>query len=157
MSTSKVTGIIDGISDYKKNDFFNIALDDSDKDDNWYIGDGTLRDYGELEKGDKVRLHFDDNQGSVTKVDIMETGASEDEATRGSDSDNKQSYGGSTGSDSYSSKDDRINKKVAFKEAAETLRTQEEDVDLNHGEHIEALAGLANGYYNILKELGGDK
>lgn len=167
MSTSKVTGVIDGISDYKSKDFFNIALEDSEQDDNWYIGDGTLRDYGQFDKGDKVRLTVDDNKGSVTNVepvgkpqrnDVMESGASEDGGSRdGGDADS--SVGGSTGSNqSYTSKDDRINKKVAFKEAAETVRRKEEDGyyngDLSEGEHQQKVSDVATGYYNILKSMG---
>jgi len=49
MSKSKVTGTVDGVSDYSDRDYFNIALDNAEVDDNWYIGDGTLRDYGDIE------------------------------------------------------------------------------------------------------------
>lgn len=165
MSESKVTGVIDGISDYKDKDYFNIALGDSNVDDNWYIGDGTLRDYGEFDKGDKVRLTVEN--GNVSKVEpvgkpnVTESGASEDEATREGDAEGDSPVGGSTGSDqSYTSKDDRINKKVAFKEAVETVR-QSTDLDLDSvesgGEHMDEVAKLANGYYNILSDMGGEE
>jgi len=162
MSTSKVTGTIEAISDYKENDYFNVALDNSDVDDNWYIGDGTLRDYGQFDKGDRVRLHVDN--GNVSKVepvgpseiDVKSGGKHEGSTSNENEgAPNTESSRGDNSGTSFTSKDDRINKKVAFKEAAETVRQLESDSD--KGEHQERVSAVANGYYNILKDMGDNQ
>lgn len=153
MSESSFTGTIKNFSPKSSEDYYGILIDNG-KEEKWLNGKGDPNE--SWSKGDKVKVKANmDEFIEIQQIDVMESGASEADASREGDTANS-SVGESTGSDqSYTSKDDRINKKVAFKEAAETLRKQESDVELNHGEHIEALAGLANGYYNILKDIGG--
>lgn len=172
MSESKVTGVVDGISDYKRNDYFNIALENAEVDDNWYIGDGTLRDYGDIEKGDKVRLHVEN--GSVTKVDVIKgDGQNKDEGTRDVNGKSADQHASPTSSDSGAgegsdagksipktlSKDKRIMLQVAFKEAAETMRHEEENLDneLSQAEKLEVVGEYTNGFYNLLQAQVKDK
>lgn len=149
MSTSKVTGVVDGISDYRNKDFYNIALDDADKDDNWYIGDGTLRDYGDISKGDKVRLHVDDNQGSVTKVDVMEDGD-------GEIPDSSQNSAQTGEGSSPSSKPTYIppELQVAFKEACKDFREDEGTDDMTMAEEQEFKSAKTAMHYEVLKKVG---
>lgn len=104
-----------------------------------------------LEVGDKVELG-NVEKGYFSEIHVMEDGGA------GSESASKGAPNGSEGSpkssNQFTSKDDRINKKVAFKEAAETVRQQ--GYELGDGEHEEALSTLANGYYNILKDIGDE-
>jgi len=158
MSESKITGVIDAISDYQNKDYFNIALGDAENDDNWYIGDNSLRDYGQFDKGDKVRITVDDNKGSITNVepvgkpnDVKESGASEDGASREGDSDNNQSYRRSTGSDIFIPPE----LQVAFKEACKDFR--EADTDFNMEEEKEFKQSKTAMHYAILKQIGGDQ
>jgi len=162
MSTSRVTGIVDGVSDYKSKEFFNIALDDAEVNDNWYIGDGTLRDYGDISKGDKVRLHVDDNRGSVTKVDVIGASASEDDASRGQSVRDGPNGSGesSTGSDDFIPKQTRIAVQTAFKEACKDYRElggnriAESEKDFKRDQTVE--------HYEVIQEVmqdvsGGDE
>jgi len=157
MSKSNITGEIKNFSPKPDEDYYGILVDNG-QEEKWLNGKGSIPD--DLEKGDRVKIKANmDNFIEIQQIDVIpESGASEAEETRGSDSDNKQSYGESTGSD-YTSKDDRINKKVAFKEAVETVR-ESTDLDLESvesgGEHMDEVAKLANGYYNILSDMGGE-
>jgi len=64
---SNVKGSVAAVSDRADNDYFNIALDDAERDDNWYIGDGSITDYVDgLRQGQQVVLEFDNE--SVNEI-----------------------------------------------------------------------------------------
>jgi len=73
---SNVKGSVAAVSDRADNDYFNIALDDAELDDNWYIGDGSITDYVDgLRQGQQVVLEF--NNESVNEIRKVNGDASE--------------------------------------------------------------------------------
>jgi len=158
---SSVTGKVAAVSDHKSNDYFNIALDDADKDDNWFIGDGSVRDYVDsgLDDGQRVRLSFDNE--SVNGIEVVGSGSSPSSGEGGGSSDEGNTSvdsgrGANPDSSSSLSKQDNIRLQVAFKEACETVRSNVNDVD-NQGEHLETVGELTNGYFNLLQAQAKDK
>ncbi len=129
-------------------------MDDPEKDENWYIGDGSV----DVEKGDRVRISFDTNKGSITEIDVI-GGDSEDGASRGSDSGKESSPMGENAADpsNLTPKDTRIMVQTAFKEACETVRNRQDGEDLAQGKHLEAVSEFTNGYFNLMKAQVNDK
>jgi len=115
---SNVKGSVAAVSDRADNDYFNIALDDAELDDNWYIGDGSITDYVDgLRQGQQVVLEF--NNESVNEIRKVNGDASE-----GVDDDSKaESLGGNGVSDSQQSlsKQERIKYQTAFKKAVDQV------------------------------------
>jgi len=150
MSTSKVTGTIAAISDYKEKDFFNLALDDADKDDNWYIGDGSLRQYGDFNKGDKIRIFVENgNVSDVQPVGKPQNNVKGSDESEGSTSSNESAPNGDKSDSTYIPPE----LQVAFKEACKDFRDLDED--LNMPEEREFKKEVTAMHYNILKEIGG--
>jgi len=115
---SNVKGSIAAVSDRADNDYFNIALDDAELDDNWYIGDGSITDYVDgLRQGQQVVLEF--NNESVNEIRKVNG-----DASQGVDDDSKaESLGGNGVSDSQQSlsKQERIKFQTAFKKAVDQV------------------------------------
>jgi len=115
---SNVKGSVAAVSDRADNDYFNIALDDAERDDNWYIGDGSITDYVDgLRQGQQVVLEF--NNESVNEIRKVNEDASE-----GVDDDSgAESLGGTGVSDSQQSlsKQERIKFQTAFKKAVDQV------------------------------------
>jgi len=117
---SNVKGSVSAVSDRADNDYFNIALDDAELDDNWYIGDGSITDYVDgLRQGQQVVLEF--NNESVNEIRKVNGDASE-----GVDVDsNPEFFGGEADSDSQQSlsvsKQERIKHQTAFKKAVDQV------------------------------------
>jgi len=115
---SNVKGSVAAVSDRADNDYFNIALDDAELDDNWYIGDGSITDYVDgLRRGQQVVLEF--NNESVNEIRKVNGDASD-----GVDDDSDaESFGGTGVSDSQQSlsKQERIKYQTAFKKAVDQV------------------------------------
>lgn len=158
MSKSKVTGKVAAISDYRDKDFYNIALDNADNDDNWYIGDGTLRDFGDIDKGDKVRLHVNQDSGSVEKVDII-GGANEDGGSR----DTNNARGGNNGSRNPGEASPLTKQEIGMRvgaagnQAATVLAESDLHPVDDQGELLEVYGELLNGFYNAMQAQAQDK
>lgn len=141
-------------------------------DGEWYnlsrYADEEVKDkQREIEEDDIVKLDLDQPESGFYEK-IISVGKPEDndvssEPENNEDGDNgreKGSVENDTGdktsvsdqSSYQSKKDDQIAKKVAFKEAAATVR--ERDANMGEGQHIEEVSKFANGYYNILKGMG---
>jgi len=107
----------------------------------------------ELSEGQRVKLK-DVEKGYFSEIIVIsgDNGGSESASISAPNG----SEGGQSSSDQSfeERKDRRIAKKVAFKEAAETVRQLESDND--EGEHQERVSAVANGYYNILKSMGDE-
>lgn len=148
MSTSSFTGTIKNFSPKPGEGYYGIFVDNG-QEEKWLNGNGDPED--SWSKGDKVKIKANmDEFIEIQEINVLESGDSEAESNREEGS-VKSSKGENTSSNK-SSKDDRINKKVAFKEACETVRKLESDND--SGEHQERVSAVANGYYNILKGMG---
>lgn len=161
MSESTITGKVAAISDYKEKDYFNLAIGDANRDENWYIGDGSLRDYGEIEQGDKVRIKVDDNQGSITDIDVV--GANKDGETRASNSESGRGQGESNAGKSrpLTNKDVRISVGAAGNQAAEIIASSNLDPEEEQGKILDVYGELLNGFYNAMQaqvknKTGGD-
>lgn len=103
MKSSK-RGEVAAVSDKASNDYFNIALDDADLEENWYIGDGSIVDYVDgISKGEQVELKFDNE--SVTEIRKVDGGGS----------------GGDVSGQEFVSKQDRIKHQTAFKKAVDQV------------------------------------
>jgi len=101
---SNVKGLVAAVSDKASNDYFNIALDDADLEENWYIGDGSIVDYVDgISKGEQVELKFDNE--SVTEIRRLDGGGS----------------GGDGSGQEFVSKQDRIKHQTAFKKAVDQV------------------------------------
>jgi len=115
---SNVKGSVAAVSDRADNDYFNIALDDAELDDNWYIGDGSITDYVDgLRQGQQVVLEF--NNESVNEIRKVNG-----DASQGVDDDSgAESFGGNGVSDSQQSlsKQERIKYQTAFKKAVDQV------------------------------------
>lgn len=116
---SNVKGSVAAVSDRADNDYFNIALDDAELDDNWYIGDGSITDYVDgLRQGQQVVLEF--NNESVNEIRKVNGDASE-----GVDDDSDAESLGEGESDSRQSlsvsKQERIKYQTAFKKAVDQV------------------------------------
>ena len=115
---SKVKGSVAAGSDRARNDYFNIALDDAERDDNWYIGDGSITDYVDgLRQGQQVVLEFDNESvNEIRKVNGDASGVDDDsgaESLGEGDSDSQQSLS--------VSKQERIKYQTAFKKAVDQV------------------------------------
>lgn len=157
MSTSSFTGTIKNFSPKPDKDHYGIFIDNG-KEEKWLNGRGSPN--SSWSKGDKIKVKANmDEFIEIQEIDVIsESGDSEAESNREEGS-VETSSGENTGSDNYTSKDDRINKKVAFKEACETVRlatvNSRGHIDgEGGGEHQELVSKIANGYYNILKDMG---
>lgn len=103
MKSSK-RGEVAAVSDKASNDYFNIALDDADLEENWYIGDGSIVDYVDgISKGEQVELKFDNE--SVTEIRKVDGSGS----------------GGDASGQKFVSKQDRIKHQTAFKKAVDQV------------------------------------
>jgi len=115
---SNVKGSVAAFSDRADNDYFNIALDDAERDDNWYIGDGSITDYVDgLRQGQQVVLEF--NNESVNEIRKVNG-----DASKGVDDDSgAESLGGTGVSDSQQSlsKQERTKYQTAFKKAVDQV------------------------------------
>lgn len=116
---SNVKGSVAAVSDRADNDYFNIALDDAELDDNWYIGDGSITDYVDgLRQGQQVVLEF--NNESVNEIRKVNEDASSVDDDSGA-----ESLGGEDVSDSQQSfsvsKQERIKYQTAFKKAVDQV------------------------------------
>jgi len=101
---SSKRGEVAAVSDKASNDYFNIALDDADLEENWYIGDGSIVDYVDgISKGEQVELKFDNE--SVTEIRKVDGGGS----------------GGDVSGQEFVSKQDRIKHQTAFKKAVDQV------------------------------------
>jgi len=101
---SSKRGEVAAVSDKASNDYFNIALDDADLEENWYIGDGSIVDYvNGISKGEQVELKFDNE--SVTEIRKVDGGGS----------------GGDASGQEFVSKQDRIKHQTAFKKAVDQV------------------------------------
>jgi hypothetical protein len=101
---SSKRGEVAAVSDKASNDYFNIALDDADLEENWYIGDGSIVDYvNGISKGEQVELKFDNE--SVTEIRKVDGGDS----------------GGDASGQQFVSKQDRIKHQTAFKKAVDQV------------------------------------
>lgn len=115
---SNVKGSVAAVSDRADNDYFNIALDDAELDDNWYIGDGSITDYVDgLRRGQQVVLEF--NNESVNEIRKVNGDASDGV----DDGSGAESLGGTGVSDSQQSlsKQERIKYQTAFKKAVDQV------------------------------------
>jgi hypothetical protein len=115
---SNVKGSVAAVSDRADNDYFNIALDDAELDDNWYIGDGSITDYVDgLRQGQQVVLEF--NNESVNEIRKVNGDASEGVSD---DSDAESLGEGRDSRQSLSiSKQERIKYQTAFKKAVDQV------------------------------------
>jgi len=108
-----------------------------------------------------VRLHVDDNQGSVTKVDVIGGGPNEDASNgRGQSTDKSGSNGVSGQRESaaaFTSKQERIMIGAAGNQAAEVLAESNIDPQEKQGELIDVYGELLNGFYNSMKAQVDDK
>jgi len=101
---SSKRGEVAAVSDKASNDYFNIALDDADLEENWYIGDGSIVDYVDgISKGEQVELKFDNE--SVTEIRKVDGSGS----------------GGDASGQKFVSKQDRIKHQTAFKKAVDQV------------------------------------
>jgi len=116
---SNVKGSVAAVSDRADNDYFNIALDDAERDDNWYIGDGSITDYVDgLRQGQQVVLEFNNESvNEIRKVNGDASGVDDDSGA--------ESLGGDGVSDSQQSfsvsKQERIKYQTAFKKAVDQV------------------------------------
>jgi hypothetical protein len=115
---SNVKGSVAAVSDRADNDYFNIALDDAELDDNWYIGDGSITDYVDgLRQGQQVVLEFNNESvNEIRKVNGDASGVDDDsgaESLGEGDSDSQQSFS--------VSKQERIKYQTAFKKAVDQV------------------------------------
>ncbi len=115
---SNVKGSVAAVSDRADNDYFNIALDDAERDDNWYIGDGSITDYVDgLRQGQQVVLEF--NNESVNEIRKVNGDASGVDDDSGAES---LGEGDSSSQQSFSvSKQERIKYQTAFKKAVDQV------------------------------------
>jgi len=115
---SNVKGSVAAVSDRADNDYFNIALDDAELDDNWYIGDGSITDYVDsLRQGQQVVLEF--NNESVNEIRKVNGDASGVDDDSGAES---LGEGDSSSQQSLSvSKQERIKYQTAFKKAVDQV------------------------------------
>jgi len=115
---SNVKGSVAAVSDRADNDYFNIALDDAELDDNWYIGDGSITDYVDgLRQGQQVVLEF--NNESVNEIRKVNGDASGVDDDSGAES---LGEGDSSSQQSFSvSKQERIKYQTAFKKAVDQV------------------------------------
>jgi len=114
---SNVKGSVAAVSDRADNDYFNIALDDAELDDNWYIGDGSITDYVDgLRRGQQVVLEFNNESvNEIRKVNGDASGVNDDSKA--------ESFVGTGVSDSQQSlsKQERIKYQTAFKKAVDQV------------------------------------
>jgi hypothetical protein len=102
-----------------------------------------------------VRLKINKNKGSVTDIEVVGSGSDQSSGGGGgSDSDARRK--GEGAATDHLSKDEKISRKVAFKEACETIRAAS-DTDIGNGEHIQEVSKLANGYLRILQDIGDEE
>jgi len=159
MSTSTLTGTVDGISDYKSKDYFNIALDDAEQQDNWYIGDGSIRNFvGDgLDKGDQVRLEVNKNKGSITDIEVVGSGSDKSSGGSGGSDMDAQRTGERAATDSSSRipKNRSILAQKALEEARKLHQSEYDDGrytgDNAMGEYMEQLTSTADGFFNWMK------
>ena len=115
---SNVKGSVAAVSDRARNDYFNIALDDAERDDNWYIGDGSITDYVDgLRQGQQVVLEFDNESvNEIRKVNGDASGVDDDSGAE------SLGEGDSSSQQSFSvSKQERIKYQTAFKKAVDQV------------------------------------
>jgi len=115
---SNVKGSVAAVSDRADNDYFNIALDDAERDDNWYIGDGSITDYVDgLRQGQQVVLEFDNESvNEIRKVNGDASGVDDDSGAE------SLGEGDSSSQQSFSvSKQERIKYQTAFKKAVDQV------------------------------------
>ena len=115
---SNVKGSVAAVSDRADNDYFNIALDDAELDDNWYIGDGSITDYVDgLRQGQQVVLEFDNESvNEIRKVNGDASGVDDDSGAE------SLGEGDSSSQQNFSvSKQERIKYQTAFKKAVDQV------------------------------------
>jgi hypothetical protein len=114
---SNVKGSVAAVSDRADNDYFNIALDDAELDDNWYIGDGSITDYVDgLRQGQQVVLEFNNESvNEIRKVNGDASGVDDDSDVEslGEGNDSRQTLS--------VSKQERIKYQTAFKKAVDQV------------------------------------
>jgi hypothetical protein len=158
MSTSSFTGTIMNFSPKPDEDYYGILIDNG-TEEKWLNGKGNPDD--SWSKGDKVKVKANmDEFIEIEEINVLEDG--QNNSSGGEKTSNSNAQKGSDGgepSSTYVSKDERINKKVAFKEACETARQEDLKVQAPEegGEHIQLVAKLANGYYQVLQDMGGEE
>lgn len=159
---SSIKGKVEAVNRKKGKDFEGIIVK-ANGEDQWFNAKKENNILpNEINEGDKVAIetteNWQDDFYNIENIHIMESGASEDGSSRGSDRQKSSPMGESTGSDNFIPKDERIQRQVALKEACETARQsgnlQEE---LRDGNHEELVNKLANAYYGILQNIGGDQ
>jgi hypothetical protein len=113
---SNVRGRVAALKPKPTEDYFNIALDDAGRDENWYIGDGSITDHVDsLSEGTQVVLDF--NNESVVGISKVN-----EDASGVSDSGGESSGEGQKGSPNLAvSKQERIKTQTAFKKAVDQV------------------------------------
>lgn len=113
---SNVRGKVAALKPKPAEDYFNIALDDAGRDENWYIGDGSITDHVDsLSEGTQVVLDF--NNESVVGISKV------NEDAEGGVSSGGESLGeaGNSSPSLTKSKQERIKTQTAFKKAVDQV------------------------------------
>jgi len=153
MSTSTIRGTIQNFSPKPDEGYYGVLVD-TGQDEKWLNGEGDIPD--ELSKGNKVKIEANTN-GFIEINSIEVVGSESDKSSGGSGgSDMDAQRTGDGAATDHLSKDEKISRKVAFKEACETIR-EKSSSDRGNGEHIQEVSKLANGYLRILQDMGDDE
>lgn len=150
---SSVQGFVQAISPKPGKDHMGIMLDSEE----WF--NGNDKDIPSMSKGDKVKIEH--HNGWINKIDVIEesnkdgTSREPSDAGKNSGEEGKATSGTENSSNkntSLSPRQANITAQAATRLAAEMAATRPED---NHGEHIEEVSQLANGYTNIITNITG--
>ena len=158
MSTSTVRGTIKNFSPKPDEGYYGVLVN-TGQSDKWLNGNGEIPD--KLSKGDKVKIEANTNGFiEINDIEVVGSGSNQDGSGEGEgSSDMDAQRTGEGAATEHLSKDEKISRKVAFKEACATARNEElmvQDPE-GGGEHIQLVAKLFNGYYNVLDSQMKDK
>jgi hypothetical protein len=112
---SNVRGKVAALKPKPAEDYFNIALDDAGRDENWYIGDGSITDHVDsLSEGTQVVLDFNNESVvGISKVNEDASGVSSGGESLGEGQESSPSL--------TKSKQERIKVQTAFKKAVDQV------------------------------------
>jgi len=154
MSTSTIRGTIENFSPKPDEGYYGVLVD-TGQSKKWLNGNGDIPD--KLSKGDKVKIEANTNGFiEINSIEVVGSGSNQSsgEGEGRSDMDGQgKAEGAAT---THLSKDEKISRKVAFKEACETIR-EKSSSDIGNGEHIQEVSKLANGYLRILEDMGDEE
>ena len=140
---TKVQGVVDAVSDHKNKDYYNLAIDDADSDDAWYIGSGST----DAQEGDVVHLEVENN--SIKKIDIIEEASEGGQSAGSNASKGGDSNAGKTSSNNMSPRQEGITANSAVKLAVENAETDYTD---EKKAHLDEVDEKSQAYSNMIQD-----